>query len=59
MARTMADCELCGAMKVGVKQIPMGKTVVSACSRCVDKMGLAPKEVAPGLKIAQLSLIHI
>ena len=53
MARTMADCELCGAMKVGVKQIPMGKTVVSACSRCVDKMGLAPKEVAPGLKIAQ------
>ena len=49
----MADCELCGAMKVGVKQVPMGKTVVSACSRCVEKMGLAPKEVAPGLKIAQ------
>ena len=49
----MADCELCGAMKVGVKQVPMGKTVVSACARCVDKMGLAPKEVAPGLKIAQ------
>ena len=48
----MADCELCGAMKVGVKQVPMGKTVVSACSRCVEKMGLAPKEVAPGLKIA-------
>ena len=50
---TMADCELCGAMKVGVKQVPMGKTVVSACSRCVEKMGLAPKEVAPGLKIVQ------
>lgn len=49
----MADCELCGAMKVGVKQVPMGKTVVSACSRCYEKMGLGPKEVAPGLKIAQ------
>lgn len=53
LASAMADCELCGAMKVGVKQVPMGKTVVSACSRCIEKMGLAPKEVAPGLKIAQ------
>ncbi len=49
----MADCELCGAMKVGVKQIPLGKAIVSACSKCVEKMGLAPKETAPGLKIAQ------
>jgi len=49
----MADCELCGAMKVGVKQVPMGKTVVSACSRWVEKMGQTPKAVAPGLKIAQ------
>ena len=52
---SMADCELCGAMKVGVRQVPMGKTVVSACSRCVEKMGLAPKQVAPGLKIASQS----
>ena len=49
---SMADCELCGAMKVGVRQVPMGKTVVSACSRCVEKLGLAPKQVAPGLNIA-------
>ena len=48
----MADCELCGAMKVGVRQVPMGKTVVSACSRCVEKMGLVPKQVAPGIKMA-------
>jgi len=48
----MADCELCGAIKVGVRQVTMGKAVVSACSRCVDKLGLAPKQVAPGIKIA-------
>ena len=49
---TMADCELCGAIKVSVRQVTMGKAVVSACSRCIDKLGLAPKQVAPGVKIA-------
>ena len=50
----MADCELCGAMKVGVRQVPMGKAIVSACSRCTEKMNLGPKETAPGLARAQV-----
>tara|TARA_B100000459_G_C8538715_1_gene183956 strand:+ start:331 stop:822 length:492 start_codon:yes stop_codon:yes gene_type:complete len=49
----MADCELCGAMKVGVRHVKMGKTEVSACSRCCEKMNLGPKETAPGLARAQ------
>jgi len=50
----VADCELCGAMKVGVRQVPMGKAIVSACSRCTEKMNLGPKETAPGLARAQV-----
>lgn len=49
----MADCELCGAMKVSVRHVKMGKTEVAACSRCSDKMNLGPKETAPGLARAQ------
>lgn len=49
----MADCELCGAMKVAVKRVKTGKTEVAACGRCVDKMNLGPKETAPGLAKAQ------
>ena len=45
----MADCELCGAMKVGVKLVKTGKTEVTACSRCIEKLNLGPKPVAPGL----------
>jgi ribosome-binding protein aMBF1 (putative translation factor) len=45
----MGDCELCGAMKVGVKHVKTGKTEVSACSRCVEKLNLGPKTLAPGL----------
>ncbi len=45
----MGDCELCGAMKVGVKHVKTGKTEVSACSRCIEKLNLGPKPVAPGL----------
>jgi len=45
----MADCELCGAMKVGVKQVKTGRTEVAACSRCIEKLNLGPKPVAPGL----------
>ena len=45
----MADCELCGAMKVGTRTVIMGKAEVQACKRCSDKMGLAEKKIAPGL----------
>ena len=45
----MADCELCGAMKVGTRTVIMGKAEVQACKRCTDKMGLDEKKVAPGL----------
>lgn len=46
----MGECELCGAVKVGVKRVRTGKTEVTACSRCVEKMNLAPKSEAPGLQ---------
>ena len=45
----MADCELCGAMKVGTRSVIMGRAEVQACKRCTDKMGLEEKKVAPGL----------
>ena len=48
----MADCELCGAMKVTVRQVLMGRAHVSACIRCTEKLGLEPTKTAPGLKIA-------
>lgn len=49
----MADCELCGAMKVSVRRVKTGKTEVAACSRCIERMNLGPKETAPGLAKAQ------
>ena len=49
----MGECELCGAVKVGVRRVQTGKTEVSACSRCVEKMNLAPKGEAPGLQRAR------
>lgn len=49
LGETVADCELCGAMKVGTRTVIMGKAEVQACKRCTDKMGLAEKKVAPGL----------
>ena len=45
----MADCELCGAMKVGTRAVIMGRAEVQACKRCTEKMGLQEKKVAPGL----------
>ena len=45
----MADCELCGAMKVSTRSVVMGRAEVQACKRCSDKMGLEEKKVAPGL----------
>ena len=45
----MADCELCGAMKVGTRAVIMGRAEVQACKKCTEKMGLAEKKVAPGL----------
>lgn len=47
----MGECEVCGAMKVGTRSVLMGKAQVNACMRCVEKLGLAPKAVAPGLKM--------
>ena len=49
----VADCELCGAMKVGTRNVTMGKAQVQACKKCSDKMGLEPKKVAPGLSQAR------
>ncbi|MDC3298141.1 multiprotein-bridging factor 1 family protein [Candidatus Poseidoniaceae archaeon] len=49
----MADCELCGAMKVSTRSVLMGKAEVQACKRCTDKMGLDEKKVAPGLSQAR------
>lgn len=49
----MGECELCGAVKVAVRQLPMGKTTVTACSRCSDKLNLVPKQEAPGLTRAR------
>ena len=49
----MADCELCGAMKVSTRPVLMGKAQVQACKRCTEKMGLDEKKVAPGLSQAR------
>jgi uncharacterized protein (TIGR00270 family) len=49
----MGECELCGAVKVSVRRMQTGKTEVSACNRCIDKMNLAPKSEAPGLSRAR------
>ncbi len=48
----MADCELCGAMKVSTRSVMMGRAEVQACKRCTEKLGLDDKKVAPGLKQA-------
>lgn len=49
----MADCELCGAMKVGTRNVLMGRAEVQACTRCIEKLGLEQKKVAPGLAAAK------
>ena len=49
---TMGECEVCGAMKVGTRSVLMGKANVHACLRCVEKLGLLPKAVAPGINMA-------
>ena len=49
----MADCELCGAMKVSTRSVIMGKAEVQACKRCSDKMGLDEKKMAPGIAQAR------
>lgn len=51
----MGECELCGAVKVSVRQVRTGKTEVLACSRCVEKLNLGPKGEAPGLQQARHS----
>ncbi len=49
----MADCELCGAMKVSTRSVIMGKAEVQACKRCSERMGLDEKKVAPGIAQAR------
>lgn len=49
----MGECELCGAVKVSVRRVQTGKTEVAACTRCVEKLNLAPKGEAPGLSRAR------
>lgn len=48
----MGECEVCGAMKVSTRSVLMGKAQVSACLRCVEKLGLGPKAEAPGIKMS-------
>lgn len=49
----MADCELCGAMRVSTRQVTMGRAIVQACKKCMEKLGLAEQKTAPGF--AQLN----
>lgn len=45
----MGECEVCGAMNVSTRQVPMGRTQVAACKRCGDRIGPKQQGVAPGL----------
>ena len=45
----MGECEVCGAMNVGTRTVPMGRTHVSACHRCAERLGAGERNVAPGL----------
>ena len=42
----MADCELCGAIKVSTRSVIMGRAEVQACKRCIEKLGLEEKKTA-------------
>ena len=48
----MAECELCGAMKVGVREIKVKNVFVLACSRCQEKHAPPTTKQAPGIAIA-------
>lgn len=48
----MAECELCGAMKVGVKEIKVKNVFVLACSRCQEKHAPSNTKQAPGIAMA-------
>lgn len=45
----MGECEVCGAMNVGTRTVPMGRANVSACLRCAERLGVGERQVAPGL----------
>ena len=45
----MGECEVCGAMNVGTRMVPMGRTTVSACHRCAERLGAGDGQIAPGL----------
>tara|TARA_B100001115_G_scaffold104468_1_gene77056 strand:+ start:3504 stop:4055 length:552 start_codon:yes stop_codon:yes gene_type:complete len=53
LGQCMAECEVCGAMKISTRSVLMGKANVSACQRCIEKLGLAPKQDAPGIRMAK------
>ena len=45
----MGECEVCGAMNVGTRTVPMGRANVSACHRYAERLGAGDRNVAPGL----------
>ena len=45
----MGECEVCGAMNVGTRTVPMGRANVYACHRCAERLGAGDRKVAPGL----------
>ena len=54
----MADCELCGAMKVGTRAVIMGRAEVQACKRCTDKMGLQERKLLPAYLESTTQTLH-
>ncbi len=55
----MSSCELCGAEKVTVRAVMMGRAEVNVCSRCRESTGLQEKEVAPGLQRARNTRVNV
>ena len=39
----MGVCEVCGAEKVGTRSARSGRTMIEACLKCIEKMGLEVK----------------
>lgn len=43
----MGDCELCGAMNVGLREVDVAGSKVGACRRCIEKMGIKVEQRPP------------
>ena len=39
----MGVCEVCGPEKVGTRSARSGRTMIEACLKCIEKMGLEVK----------------